>query len=151
MVCSSRSGYIPRTLGVLIWPSMMTCATCTPCGPNSRAMDWASALKPNLPTASAENRAEPRNAAVAPVSRIVPRARDALLAARHERHREALASEALGNRRPETGTDAQDRGYPAVQVVLLSLTPQALPVGNSCVSRDSGYISMEYPGRSGGT
>jgi hypothetical protein len=36
-------------------------------------MDWASALKPNLPTASAENRAEPRNAAVAPVSRIVPR------------------------------------------------------------------------------
>jgi hypothetical protein len=119
MVCSSRSGYIPRTLGVLIWPSMMTCATCTPCGPNSRAIDWASALKPNLPTASAENRAEPRNAAVAPVSRIVPR------------HREALAGEAMGARRPETGTSAQDRGYPAVQVVLLSLTAQALPVGNS--------------------
>jgi hypothetical protein len=82
-------------------------------------MDWASALKPNLPTASAENRAEPRNAAVAPVSRIVPR------------HREALAGEAMGARRPETGTGAQDRGYPAVQVVLLSLTAQALPVGNS--------------------
>ena len=44
-----------------------------PCGPNSLAMDCASALKPNLPTASAENLALPRSAAEAPVSRVVPR------------------------------------------------------------------------------
>src|SRR5215208_3422600 len=71
-VCSSRSGIISRILDVLIWPSMMTCETCIPCGPNSRAMDCASALKPNLPTASAENLALPRSAADAPVSRMVP-------------------------------------------------------------------------------
>ena len=59
-------GVLSRTLGVLIWPSMITWATCTPCGQNSRAIDWARALRPNLPTASAENRAEPREA-VAPV------------------------------------------------------------------------------------
>jgi hypothetical protein len=58
--------------GVFIWPSMMTCKTCIPCGPNSLDIDCASALKPNLPTTSAEKRAEPRKEAVAPVSKIVP-------------------------------------------------------------------------------
>jgi hypothetical protein len=43
-VCSSRSGDISRILGVFIWPSMMTCETCISCGPNSLAMDCASAL-----------------------------------------------------------------------------------------------------------
>jgi hypothetical protein len=72
-VCSSRSGDISRILGVFIWPSMMTCETCIPFGPNSLAIDCASALKPNLPTASAENLALPRSDAEAPVSRMVRR------------------------------------------------------------------------------
>jgi hypothetical protein len=38
----------------------------------SLAMDCASALKPNVPTASAENLALPRSDADAPVSRMVP-------------------------------------------------------------------------------
>ena len=66
-------GDLSRILGVLIWPSMIACATCIPCGPNSRANDCDRALMPNFPTASAAKRAEPRKEAVAPVSRIVPR------------------------------------------------------------------------------
>src|SRR3712207_10458 len=73
----------------------------------------------------------------------LPRPRDALFAAGHKRHREALAREAPGDRCPESWTDAQDSGYPAVQVALLSLAAQTPPVGNSCCASDSGYISME--------
>ena len=72
MVWSSRLAH-PTHPGVLIWPSTITCETWIPCGPNSRAMDWASARNPNLPTARAEKFALPRSAAEAPVSSMVPR------------------------------------------------------------------------------
>ena len=52
---------------------MITWATCTPWGPSSRAIDWASARRPNFPTARHANRAPPRSDAVAPVKRTVPR------------------------------------------------------------------------------
>lgn len=54
--------------GISMTPSRMTCATCTPCGPNSRARDCANALSANLPEAKAENVAEPFRLAVAPVN-----------------------------------------------------------------------------------
>jgi hypothetical protein len=80
---------------------------------------------------------------VSPISSISSRARDALLAAGYQRHREALVGEAPGDRRPEARTDAENRRYPTVQVVLLSRVAQALPLGNSNSARDPGYISIE--------
>ena len=47
---------------------MITCATCTPFGPNSRASDCARAREPNLPAAKAPQSAPPRKEAVAPVT-----------------------------------------------------------------------------------
>lgn len=53
--------------GISIMPSRITCETCTPCGPNSRANDCATALSANLPDEKVENSAEPFRLAVAPV------------------------------------------------------------------------------------
>ena len=61
-----------REPGVLIPPSMITWATWTPCGPNSRAIDCAKARKANFDAAKPPNLAEPRRLAVAPVNNIVP-------------------------------------------------------------------------------
>lgn len=48
-------------------PSMTACATWTPLGPNSRAKDWLSARRANLPAAKEEKLAEALRDAVAPV------------------------------------------------------------------------------------
>jgi hypothetical protein len=47
-------------------PSITACATCTPCGPNSRARDWLRARSANFPAEKAENWAEAFKDAVAP-------------------------------------------------------------------------------------
>ena len=62
---------------------------------------------------------------------LLPRPGDALLAAGHQRHGEALAGEAPGDRRPEARTYAKYSRDPTVQVALLSRAAQALPLGNS--------------------
>ena len=54
--------------GMSITPSMTACATCTPCGPNSLARDWAIARRANFVVAKAAKRAEPLTDAVAPVN-----------------------------------------------------------------------------------
>lgn len=51
-----------------ITPSTMACATWTPLGWYSRAMDWARALAPDFPAAKHANRADPLMEAVAPVT-----------------------------------------------------------------------------------
>src|SRR4028118_1944625 len=108
MVWSSRPGDISLTLGVSIWPSMTAWATCIPCGPNSRAMLWASARKPNLPTASAEKRAPPRRAAGAagggPGPRRAARARPPPAA--------PPQADLAARERREAGATAQGRGRP---------------------------------------
>lgn len=64
---SSCSKTYPFVRGISITPSTMTCATCTPLGPNSLAKDCERALRPNFALAKAPKRAEPRTLAVAPV------------------------------------------------------------------------------------
>ena len=64
---SSCSNFHSFVRGISITPSTITCETCTPCGPNSRASDCANARNANLPEAKAESAAEPFKLAVAPV------------------------------------------------------------------------------------
>jgi hypothetical protein len=52
----------------------------------------------------------------------------------------------FGRARPIRGVRAGTARYPRVEAVLL----QTLPTGNSNSSSDSGFISMLYPGISGG-
>ena len=74
---------------------------------------------------------------------LLPDSRDTPLAAGHQHHREALAGEAPGHRRPESPPDPHDRRHLAVQVMLLCAAAQALPIGNSNALSDPGYISIE--------
>ena len=55
------------SLGMSMIPSIMACATWTPCGPNSRDRDCASPRKANFPAAKEPNVADPLTDAVAPV------------------------------------------------------------------------------------
>jgi hypothetical protein len=54
-------------LGILITPSMIACATCTPWGPNSFARLWLSALSAHLPVENELSCALDLTEAVAPV------------------------------------------------------------------------------------
>lgn len=62
--CSLAQSFVR---GISITPSIITWETWTPFGPNSRASDWASARRANLPVAKAAKFAEPFTLAVAPV------------------------------------------------------------------------------------
>lgn len=62
--CSLAQSFVR---GISITPSIITWETWTPFGPNSRASDWASARRANLPVAKAAKFADPFTLAVAPV------------------------------------------------------------------------------------
>ena len=66
-LASSCSKVHALVLGISITPSIITCETWTPLGPNSRARLCANARRANFPDAKAENDAEPFRLAVAPV------------------------------------------------------------------------------------
>ena len=53
--------------GISITPSTITCETCTPWGPNSRARDWDRARTAHFPVAKEAHIALPLTEAVAPV------------------------------------------------------------------------------------
>lgn len=62
-----------RIQGVSTAPSIITCETCTPLGPSSRAILCESARNPDFATEKAAKLAPPRVDAVAPVKIMLPR------------------------------------------------------------------------------
>ena len=70
---SARSGMRDSSRSPSMPPSMMTCATWMPCGPNSRAIDWTSRRRPPLVALKAAKRGRPRSEPEAPVKITVPR------------------------------------------------------------------------------
>jgi hypothetical protein len=130
---SKRSGGISRIPP--IWKALALYTKTSGSPISSRTLSKADATDPESVASTVTENALP--------SISLPDARDALLAAGHERHRVTLAGEAPGYRRPEPRAYAKNCCHSAIQVMLLSAPVQALPIGNSNSSSDSGYISIE--------